>query len=110
MTDEGPWYRRVGATLAAHGTVNHSREEYVSFADPRVHTQTVEGFFSSFKRGVKSVYQHCSAKHLHRYLAEFDFRYNERAANGVDDQARTVAALRGVVGKRPTGCLTRTPS
>ena len=67
-----------------------------------VHTNSVEGYFSIFKRGMKGVYQHCAEKHLHRYLAEFDFRYNNRVALGVDDQARADAAIRGVVGKRLT--------
>ncbi len=102
LTDEATYYRRVGKTLAFHGTVNHQKNEYVSFTDPRVHTNTVEGFFSVFKRGMKGVYQHCSKKHLHRYMAEFDFRYSERAANGVNDQARFGKALEGVVGKRLT--------
>jgi ISXO2-like transposase domain len=63
-------------------------------------TNTVEGFYSIFKRGMKGIYQHCSEKHLHRYLAEFDFRYNNRIALGVNDSARTETALRGIVGKR----------
>jgi len=70
--------------------------------DPLVHTNTVEGFFSTFKRGMRGVYQHASKKHLHRYLAEFDFRYSNRAAVGVDDTARALRALEGVVGKRLT--------
>ena len=65
-------------------------------------TNTVEGFYSVFKRGMKGVYQHCSEKHLHRYVAEFDFRYNNRVKLGVDDAARTDAALKGAVGKRLT--------
>jgi hypothetical protein len=67
-----------------------------------VHTQTVEGFYSVFKRGMKGVYQHCAKKHLHRYAAEFDFRYSYRIALGVDDTARATRALQGVVGKRLT--------
>lgn len=102
MTDEAPYYRGVGQTFAAHGTTNHRKGEYVSWADPRVHSNTVEGYFSIFKRGMRGIYQHCSKKHLHRYLAEFDFRYSEREANGVDDQARAVKALEGVKGKRLT--------
>ncbi len=65
-------------------------------------TNTVEGYFSIFKRGMRGIYQHCSEKHLHRYLAEYDFRYSNRAALGQDDTARTVTALLGVVGKRLT--------
>jgi hypothetical protein len=92
----------LGWNFAEHGTVVHSRDEYVSKLDRAVHTQTVEGFYSIFKRGMRGVYQHCSKKHLHRYAAEFDFRYSNRVANGVDDQARAVLALQGVVGKRLT--------
>ena len=66
------------------------------------HTNTVEGYYSIFKRGMKGVYQHCGEKHLHRYLAEFDFRYSNRVALGIDDQARTARALKGIVGKRLT--------
>jgi hypothetical protein len=75
--------------------VNHRAEEYVRYEDgkPVIHTNTVEGYFSIFKRGMKGVYQHCSEKHLHRYLAEFDFRYNHRSALGVEDVERTTAAL-----------------
>lgn len=85
--------------VAVHETVKHSVGEYVR---GDVHTNTVEGYFSIFKRGMKSVYQQCAEKHLHRYLAEFDFRYNHRIALGVDDQARADQALLGVVGKRLT--------
>jgi hypothetical protein len=79
--------------------VNHGSGEYV---DGPVHTNTIEGVFSIFKRGMKGVYQHCREKHLHRYLAEFDFRYNNRVAQGVDDRTRADNALSGVVGKRLT--------
>jgi transposase-like protein len=102
MTDEATYYRRVGAALANHSKVNHGQMEYVSKLDARVHTNTVEGFFSIFKRGMKGVYQQCDKKHLHRYLAEFDFRYSERQANGVNDAARADKLLAGVVGKRLT--------
>lgn len=67
-----------------------------------VHTNTIEGDFSIFKRGMKGVYQHCGKKHLHRYLAEFEFRYNHRTANGCDDKGRADRALTGIVGKRFT--------
>jgi hypothetical protein len=67
-----------------------------------IHTNTVEGYFSIFKRGMKGVYQHCSEKHLHRYLAEFDFRYNNRVRLGVDDQERAERAMLGILGKRLT--------
>ena len=99
MTDEAHHYKRVGRTFAEHGVVLHRAEEYVR---GDIYTNTVEGYFSIFKRGMKGVYQHCSKKHLHRYMAEFDFRYCERAANGVDDTMRAEKALKGVVGKRLT--------
>jgi hypothetical protein len=67
-----------------------------------VHTNTVEGYYSIFKRGMKGIYQHCGERHLHRYVAEFDFRYNQRIARGVNDGVRTDSALRGIVGKRLT--------
>ena len=102
MTDEAGIYTRVGKTLAQHGHTHHGKGEYVSKMDATIHTNTVEGFFSIFKRGMKGVYQHASKKHMHRYLAEFDFRYSNRAALGVDDTARAMTALQGVVGKRLT--------
>ena len=67
-----------------------------------VHTKTLEGFFSIFKRGMKGVYQHCGKRHLHRYVAEFNFRYDNRSANGVEDQERAEIALKGIKGKRLT--------
>jgi transposase-like protein len=100
MTDEAPAYRKVTDDFAGHGTVNHSAEEYVRAYF--WHTNTVEGYFSILKRGVTGVYHHVSAQHLHRYLKEFDFRYNQRVALGVDDLARSEKALRGAVGKRLT--------
>ena len=66
------------------------------------HTNTVEGFFSVFKRGMRGIYQHCDERHLHRYLAEFDFRYSNRAALGIEDEERTERAIRGIIGKRLT--------
>ena len=66
------------------------------------HTNTVEGFYSIFKRGMKGIYQHCAEHHLHRYLAEYDFRYSYRVKLGFDDKARTVAAIKGAEGKRLT--------
>jgi transposase-like protein len=102
MTDQALVYRHLGWNFAAHGIVDHSKDEYVSREDPKVHTQTIEGFFSIFKRGMRGVYQHASKKHLHRYVAEFDFRYSNRVALGVDDQERTTIALQGVVGRRLT--------
>jgi hypothetical protein len=82
-----------------HDTVNHGLEEYVR---GDVTTNTVEGYFSIFKRGMKGVYQHCGKKHLHRYAAEFAFRYSNRVANGVADKERSAIALLGVSGKRLT--------
>jgi transposase-like protein len=101
-TDEAKHYIAPGKAFADHQSVAHARDEYVRKDDPTVHTNTVEGFYSIFKRGMKGVYQHCSKKHLHRYAAEFDFRYSNRVALGVDDQKRAVLALQGVVGKRLT--------
>jgi transposase-like protein len=80
MTDENASYIKVGREFAAHGIVHHTQGEYVSKLDGAVHTNTIEGFFSIFKRGMKGVYQHCGHNHLHRYLAEFDFRYSNRIA------------------------------
>ena len=103
-TDESRIYNDTAEKVAAHETVKHSAGEYVRTeydwnADAteaivrKVHTNTVEGYFSIFKRGMKGVYQHCGEKHLHRYLAEFDFRYNNRSALGVEDQRGPVARL-----------------
>jgi len=103
MTDEGTWYNPLGGIFASHDTVKHASDEYVRYGQPHViHTNTVEGYYSIFKRGMKGVYQHCKEKHLHRYLAEFDFRYSNRIRLGVDDVARTDRALKGIVGKRLT--------
>ena len=102
MTDESNIYRSVPKHFAAHGTTNHSAGQYVDYELPAVHSNTVEGYFSIFKRGMKGVYQHCSEAHLHRYLAEFEFRYNNREALGCNDRDRSQAALRGIVGKRLT--------
>ena len=99
MTDEGTYYRKVGREFARHDSVKHKEDEYVR---GDAHTNTAEGFFSIFKRGMTGVYQHCNERHLHRYLAEFDFRYSNRIKLGVDDVARTERALKGIVGKRLT--------
>jgi transposase-like protein len=96
-TDESRLYIGPGAAFDAHETVTHSHGEYVR---GDVHTNSVEGYFSIFKRGMRGVYQHCKEKHLHRYLAEFDHRYNHRVALGYSDIDRTLAAIRGVEGKR----------
>ncbi|MCO5086539.1 MAG: IS1595 family transposase, partial [Methylobacteriaceae bacterium] len=102
MTDTASWYRNLNKTgqFAGHLTVNHTLGEYVNMSDRTIHTNTVEGYYSIFKRGMKGVYQHCSEKHLHRYLAEFDFRYSNRSARGVEDQQRAGKALLGISGKR----------
>ena len=99
MTDEATQYQPIGKRFASHGWVTHSAGQYV---DGPVHSNTVEGYFSIFKRGMKGVYQHCSEQHLHRYLAEFDFRYNNRVANGINDKERVDNALSGAAGKRLT--------
>jgi transposase-like protein len=99
MTDESPIYTGIGWNFAGHGVVTHSADEYVR---GDVHTNTVEGYFSILKRGVYGVYQHVSEAHLKRYLAEFDFRYSNRIALGIDDTARTDLAVKGIVGKRLT--------
>ena len=102
MTDDAGQYKFLCLNFDLHGCVRHSKGEYVSLNDPEVHTNTIEGYFSIFKRGMKGVYQHCAKKHMHRYLAEFDFRYSKRIAKGVDDTARAVKLLCGVAGKRLT--------
>lgn len=99
MTDEAGQYTHLGKHFTEHDYVRHGVGEYVR---GDTHTNTVEGFYSVFKRGMKGVYQHCSEKHLHRYVAEFDFRYNNRVRLGVDDAGRTDRALRGAIGKRLT--------
>lgn len=96
MTDEAQWYKGVGKEYASHERVNHGEREY---ARGNVSTNTIEGFFSIFKRGMKGVYQHCGEQHLHRYISEFDFRYNSR---NVTDFERAEIALRGIEGKRLT--------
>jgi transposase-like protein len=98
-TDEASHYRSLGDHFAKHDSVAHSKEEY---ARGPVSTNRIEGFFSIFKRGMRGVYQHCAEHHLHRYLAEFDFRYSNRIALGVDDASRAKAAIIGVRGKRLT--------
>lgn len=98
-TDESRLYKGADAHVAEHHTVNHAKGEYTRNG---VHNNSAEGYFSIFKRGMKGIYQHCSEKHLHRYLSEYDFRYNAREALGVNDEARAVKALKGIVGKRLT--------
>jgi hypothetical protein len=99
MTDEATMYRTIGKQFAEHSSVTHYRKEYVR---GDVTTNTVEGCFSIFKRGMKGIYQHCAEQHLHRYLAEYEFRYSYREANGYNDGMRSVEALKGIVGKRLT--------
>jgi transposase-like protein len=98
-TDESRLYTETGREYANHDTVNHSAKEY---ARGIVHTNTIENVFSVFKRGMTGVYQHCAEKHLHRYLAEFDFRYNRRTALKVSDQERHDMLLAAIRGKRLT--------
>lgn len=100
MTDESVVYPTLGREFSGHGTVNHSIEEYVR--GTFWHTNTVENYFSILKRGITGTYHHVSQQHLKRYLAEFDFRYNERRALGVDDRTRADKLLKGIVGKRLT--------
>lgn len=105
MTDAASWYKFLPAyvDVASHDTVEHSADEYVRREGDRViTTNTVEGYYSIFKRGMKGVYQHCGEKHLHRYLAEFDFRYNTRVALGYNDLMRAEALAAGIKGKRLT--------
>jgi transposase-like protein len=98
-TDESRIYGDVIRHASAHERIRHSAGEYVR---GEIHTNSVEGYFSIFKRGMRGVYQHCAEKHLHRYLAEYDFRYNHRARFGISDQERAEHALLGIVGKRLT--------
>ena len=103
MTDEANRYARLGGDFAGHGVVDHSRDEY-GYTDRatgmKINTNTIEGYYSIFKRGMKGVYQHCGEKHLHRYLAEFDFRYSNRTKLGVNDATRAAKIVTGAKGKR----------
>lgn len=99
MTDGEGQYRIIAPMFASHDVVNHGIGEYVR---GEAHTNTIEGYFSILKRGVMGTYHHVSQQHLKRYLAEFDFRYNERSALGVSDTERALKAVRGTVGKRIT--------
>ena len=96
-TDEASQYQGLSKDFATHDYVRHGAGEYVR---GEVHTNTIEGYFSIFKRGMKGVYQHCAKKHLHRYTTEFEFRYNNRITNGVDDAMRADAIIKGGEGKR----------
>jgi ISXO2-like transposase domain len=97
MTDEAGQYAHLGKYFTEHDFVRHSAGEY---GRDDIHTNTVEGFYSVFKRGMKGVYQHCSEKHLGRYVAEFDFRYNNRSRLGVEDKERAAKIVLGAKGKR----------
>jgi transposase-like protein len=103
MTDEASRYSKIGTEFAKHDVVDHSRKEY-GYTDrqtgAKVNTNTIEGYYSIFKRGMKGVYQHCGEKHLHRYLAEFDFRYSNRVKLGVNDASRAAKVVEGAKGKR----------
>ena len=99
MTDEASYYTIVGREFSSHGVVHHKQKEW---GRGNIHTNTIEGFFSIFKRGMKGIYQHCSKKHLPRYVAEFDFRYTNRLRLGIDDADRALLALKGIEGKRLT--------
>ena len=96
-TDESGVYWSVGEEFKTHRTVDHSREEYVR---GDAHTNTAEGYFSILKRGIYGVYHHVSEAHLHHYLAEFDFRYSNRAKLGIDDTERARRVIVGTGGKR----------
>jgi hypothetical protein len=99
VTDGAQTYKFVMPTKEQHESVDHSKYEW---ARGDVHTNTLENFFSIFKRGLVGVYQHMDKKHLNRYLAEFDFRRNNRAKLGISDTQRTTNALKGIEGKRLT--------
>ena len=105
MTDEAKRYAELGNEFAKHDAIDHSREEY-GYTDRKsgvkINTNTIEGYYSIFKRGMKGVYQHYGEQHLHRYLAEFDFRYSNRGKIGVDDEERAYRAVAGAAGKRHT--------
>ena len=98
-TDEGGAMKKAASQFDLHDSINHSAGEYVR---GNVHTNTIEGYFSIMKRGINGVYHHVSQQHLKRYLAEFDFRYNERSALGVEDAERMTKSVKGIVGKRLT--------
>ncbi|MDQ2892997.1 MAG: IS1595 family transposase [Pseudomonadota bacterium] len=102
MTDGAHFYKTLGPRYAGHDTVDHARGEYVRKGDATIHTNTIEGFFGIFKRGMKGIYQHCGSQHLQRYMREFDFRYTFRSGVGINDDARADIALKGIGGKRLT--------
>lgn len=102
MTDEAGVYTKIGKDFSEHETVNHSRDEYVNKIRPWVTTNTVESSFALLKRGLHGTFHSVSEQHLQRYVTEFDFRWNLRSSQGVDDVQRTAAILRGIEGKRLT--------
>jgi len=102
MTDGAMVYRKIGQEFSEHHIVNHHAGEYVNKENPEINTNSVENYFSVFKRGMRGTYQHCAHNHLNRYLAEFDFRYNHRSALDISDVERAEALLTSVVGKRLT--------
>lgn len=99
MTDEASVYIKAGREFKSHESVAHGAKEYTR---GKVHTNTIESYFSIFKRGMIGTYHKCGEQHLKRYAAEFDFRYNNRQSLGVDDIQRTEEALKGIAGKRLT--------
>lgn len=98
MTDDAGQYRHMHKDFN-HQTVNHGAGEYVR---GEAHTNTIENYFSILKRGITGTFHHVSQQHLKRYLAEFDYRYNEREALGISDVARFEKSIPGIVGKRLT--------
>jgi hypothetical protein len=99
MTDDARWYRKIAKAFAGHQAVNHSGGEYVR---GDAYTNSIEGFFSVFKRGMNGVYQHCDSARLHRYLSGFGFRYNNRIALEIDHKHRAEKIVPSIVGKRLT--------
>ena len=97
MTDTAGGYLAVGQAFARHEMVDHGALEYVR---GDAHSNTAENYFSILKRGIIGVYHHVSEAHLHRYLAEFDFRYNRRSSLGITDAMRAVEAIEGAAGRR----------
>jgi transposase-like protein len=104
MTDSSQLYKYRLGGFASHDRVDHTKDEYARYEEgrPVITTNTVESYFSVFKRGMRGTYQHCKEKHLHRYLAEFDHRHNNRKALGVNDEQRAIGMVKGAKGKRLT--------
>ncbi len=102
-TDESKLYKGSDEHFDAHKSVTHSKDEYVRYDDGEaIHTNSAEGYFSIFKKGMRGIYQHCKEKNLHRYLAEYDWRYNHRVALGFNDGERAALAVQNAAGKRLT--------